>query len=93
MEIEADPEAPIPLPGDAADQIKAAIISYADSNIGVGKDVIFSRMYTPINTVPGHQINSLFIGTTPSPVGTSNITIAFDELASFESANIVVNIV
>lgn len=93
IEIEADPEADMPLPGDAADQIKAAIISYADENIGVGKDVIFSRLYTPINTVPGHQINSLFIGTSPAPVGTSNIVISFDELASFESANISVTIV
>lgn len=93
IEIEADPEADIPLPGDAADQIKAAIIAYADANIGVGKDVIFSRLYTPINTVPGHQVNSLFIGTSPSPVTTANISVAFDELASFTTSNISVTIV
>lgn len=93
IEIEANPESPTPLPGDAEDQIRAAIIAYAESNFGVGKDVIWSRLFTPVNTIPGHQINSLFIGTGPSPVGTSNIVIAFDEIASFESANINVSVV
>lgn len=93
MEIEADPEADNPLPGDAEDQIRQAIIDYASENFGVGKDVIYTRLYTPINSVPGHQINNLFIGLAPSPVGTSNIVIAFDEISSWESLNIVVNIV
>lgn len=88
VDISADPEANIPLPGDASDQIKAAIIAYADANFGVGKDVIYSRLYTPINTIPGHTINSLFIGLAPAPVGTSNLVIAFDEIASFQNANI-----
>ena len=81
-----------PFPGDGEDQIKAAIIEYADENFGIGDNVIYSRLYTPINSIPGHQVDSLFIGTSPSPSGTSNITIGFNEIASFESANITVNI-
>lgn len=88
VDISADPESDIPLPGGASDQIKAAIIAYADANFGVGKDVIYSRLYTPINTIPGHTINSLFIGLAPAPAGTSNLVIAFDEIASFQTANI-----
>lgn len=92
IDISADPEADTPLPGDAEDQIRAAIISYASSNFGVGKDVLYSRLFSPINTVPGHFINSLFIGTTPAPVGTSNLVVNFDQIASFQSGNINVTV-
>lgn len=78
-------------PGDGDDQIRQAIIDYADTDIGVGDDVIWSRLFTPINSVPGHQVDSMFIGTSPSPSGTANIPIAFNAIASFESANIVIN--
>lgn len=88
MVLSLNPEAPVQFPSDGADQIRAAIQTYASENFGVGKDVIFSRLFTPINTIPGHQIDSLFIGTTPSPVGTSNITIGFADISSFESINI-----
>lgn len=93
MTLSLNPEADNPFPGDGVEQIQSAIISYASENFGVGKDVIYSRLFTPINSIPGHQVDSLFIGTSPSPVGTSNIVIDFDALASFESTNIVVNIV
>jgi uncharacterized phage protein gp47/JayE len=75
-------------PADGADQIKTAIIEYANQEFGVGKDVIYSRLYTPINSIPGHQVNELFIAITPSPAATSNISIDFDEIASFSSVNI-----
>lgn len=88
MVLSLNPEAPVQFPSDGADQIRAAIQSYASQNFGVGKDVIYSRIFTPINTIPGHQIDSLFIGTTPSPVGTSNITIGFADISSFEAINI-----
>ncbi len=79
--------------GDAEAQIRQNIEDYGDANYFIGDDVIYSRFYTPINSVPGHMVNSLFIGTAPSPVGTSNITIAFDAVATFNPANITVNLV
>jgi uncharacterized phage protein gp47/JayE len=88
MVLSLNPEAPVQFPSDGADQIRAAIQTYASENFGVGKDVIYSRMFTPINTIPGHQIDSLSIGTTPSPVGTSNLVITFADISSFESVNI-----
>lgn len=93
MTLSLNSEAPIPFPGNGVELVQESIISYAKENFGVGKDVIYSRLFTPINAVPGHQIDSLFIGTTPSPVSTSNIVIDFNELASFESVNIIVNVV
>lgn len=91
VNLSEDTEANIPFPGDGVEQVQNNIISYAATNIGVGKDVIFSRLFTPINQVTGHQIDSLFIGTSPAPVGTSNISIDFNEIASFTSVNIEVN--
>lgn len=78
-------------PADGADQIRSAIIEYARENFGVGEDIIWSRLYTPINSIPGHQVDSLFIGISPSPTDEDNIDIGFNEIGSFQSVNIIVN--
>ena len=75
-------------PADGAEQIKSAIIDYAKTYFGVGEDIIYSRLYTPINSVPGFQVNDLSIGTSPAPTGKVNIPINFNEIGSFESINI-----
>ncbi len=93
MTLSLSPEAPVPFPGDGVEQIQDNLSVYASENFGVGKDVIYSRLFTPINLVPGHQIDSLFIGTSPSPVGTSNLVIDFNDISSWESANISVTVV
>ena len=79
-------------PATGADQIKQALIEYSESNFGIGDDVIYSRLYTPINSIAGHQVNSLTIGTSPSPTGTSNLALSFDEIASLNAANINITI-
>lgn len=75
-------------PANGNDLIRSNIIKYFQDNFGTGDDVIYSRVYTPINSVPGHQVNSLFIGTSPSPTGVVNIPIAFSDIASISSVNI-----
>lgn len=92
VNLSINPESTLPFPGDGEAQVIASIQDYASTNFGVGDDVIYSRLYTPINEIPGHQIDSLFIGTSPAPVGMSNIVVAFNEIASFESVNITVNV-
>lgn len=77
-------------PPNGNDAIKSALIDYFTANFGTGDDVIYSRLYTPINSIPGHEVVSLTIGTAPSPVGTSNVVIAFDEIASLSSVNIII---
>lgn len=79
-------------PGDGALRIKDAIIKYFENNYSVGDDIIYSRTYTPVNSVSGHQIDSMFIGKSANPVGTSNIVIGFDEIYSLSSDNIIVNV-
>ncbi len=78
-------------PATGPDRIKTALIQYFTDSLGIGDDVIYSRLYTPINTVQGHQVDSLFIGTSPNPTGMSNIVIDFDQIANISSANIIVN--
>ncbi len=77
---------------DASQQIKDAISTYFDNNYGVGDDIIYSRLYTPINTVSGFQVDDLTIGTTASPTGMSNISIENDEIGVVFDANIVITI-
>lgn len=76
------------LAGDAPATIRQNIIDYGESNCFIGDDVIYSRFYIPVNAVPGHMVNSMYIGTSASPTGMSNITIDFNQVATFTPANI-----
>jgi uncharacterized phage protein gp47/JayE len=87
IDITADPN----FPASGSDQIKSAIVAYFDNNQGIGDDVVYSRLYTPINSVPDFQVDSLRIGTIPTPTATSNIVINFDQLATISTSNILVN--
>jgi uncharacterized phage protein gp47/JayE len=78
------------MPGDAPAQIKQNLVNYSDATLFIGTDVVYSRLYTPINSVGGFAVNSLFIGTAPSPTGTTNITIDFDQVATISAENIIV---
>jgi len=84
-------------PANGDDLIKQAIVDYANGDLVQGRgfsladDVVYTRLYTPINSVQGHEITDLRIGTSPSPTGTSNIPIAATEISNFLVANIVVN--
>jgi uncharacterized phage protein gp47/JayE len=66
---------------------------YFLENYRVGDDVIYSRLYTPINNAAsGHQVDSLTIGTSPNPTGTSNVVIEFDQIAQLLRGNVSVTI-
>lgn len=88
--ISIDITTDVNFPSNGNDAIKSALIDYFTANFGTGDDVIYSRLYTPVNSVPGHEVVSLKIGTAPSPTGTSNVVIAFDSIASINAANIVI---
>lgn len=84
-------------PVDGDDQIKQAIVDYANGGLVAGRgfslggDVIHSEIYTPINTIPGHTVNSLFIKTSFPADQTADIPIAITEVSQFTVANITVN--
>lgn len=83
-------------PANGNDLIKQAIVDYANGDLVVNRgfslsdDVIYTRLYTPINSVQGHEIDNLFIGLSASPAGVINIPIAATEISLFTIANIVV---
>jgi uncharacterized phage protein gp47/JayE len=84
-------------PATGDDLIKQAIVDYANGELVEGRgfslsdDVIYTRLYTPINSVEGHEIDAIRIGTSPSPTGTVNIPVGVDEISRFLTINIVVN--
>lgn len=80
------------LAGDAPATIRQNVVDYGESTCFIGDDVIYSRFYTPINAVPGHMVNSLTMGTSPSPTGMTNIVINFDEVATFSPTNVIVTV-
>ena len=88
--ISMDLTTDVNFPANGNDLIRSNALAYFQANFGTGDDVIYSRIYTPVNAVPGHQVNSLTIGTSPSPVGVSNIVIPFDSIASISSVNIII---
>lgn len=79
-------------PANGADQIKAAIVAWALENQNIGDELVHSNLYSPVNSVPGSSVDSLFIGTAPAPAGTSNIVVDFDEITRFDTSRIVVNV-
>jgi len=79
-------------PTDGVQRIKDALTAWAVSNQSIGEEVIHSRLFDPINSIPGHSIDSLYIGTAAAPTGTANIAVPFDGLSRFDSTRIVVNV-
>lgn len=53
-----------------------------------GEDVFLSKLYTPINSIPGHVVSSLQIAYTGDPLGSLDLNIEWDTVASFKDVNI-----
>lgn len=79
-------------PTNGADRIAAALVEWARTEQQIGEEVIYSRVFSPINTVPGFSVTSLYIGTAINPMQTLNIAVPFDGLARFDTSRIVVNV-
>lgn len=92
-------------PSNGPDLIKAQILAYAQGGAGalgvpagwdrdgwvVGESVYASELYTPVNSIPGVAITALAVGTAPEPAAAS-VMIEWDEVATFDSANITVTV-
>ena len=83
-------------PANGDDLIKQAIVDYANGDLvdnrsfGLADDVIYTRLYTPINSVPGHEIDDLQISIASPADGVVNIPISITQIADFQIANITV---
>lgn len=79
--IELEIESTGSMTANAEASIKASLVEYF-SNMRLGEEVVYSRLFTPINETPGFQVNSLAIGTVPGSLGTSNISLAYNQYAT-----------
>ena len=88
MDITQTPNFPV----DGVQRIKADLVEYFRTGMSIGTDVIYSRLYTPINRTQGFQIDSMYIGDSPNPTGTTNINIPYNGIATINSNDIVINV-
>jgi len=76
-------------PVDGDTQIENAIIAFFE-DFEIGEDVIYSRLYTPINSVAGHYVSDLKVDIVSPPTGTANIPVDTEERAVTDAAKITV---
>jgi uncharacterized phage protein gp47/JayE len=86
-------------PVNAEELIRQYIVDYAryggegnDAGFPPGVNVIRSRLFTPINRVPGHRITSLKIGTSSGSLVEQDISIAWNQVSTWDATNITVMI-
>jgi uncharacterized phage protein gp47/JayE len=72
--------------------IQNAIKAWGDANSFIGVGIGWTQIFVPLFTVPGLPfVSSVAIGTAPSPPIATNVTVAFNALASFDTSRITVN--
>ena len=86
--ITMDIEEGADFPADGRERIIANLQSFF-ANMRMGDTVYFSRLYTPINNVPGHYLNNLQIGLSPSQLASENLTIPYLGVARLLAQNVV----
>lgn len=59
--------------------IREAIVNYLNQQTAFGEPVIYTRLFTPANAATGYQIDNLEIGKSVATLGTSNLTLNYDE--------------
>lgn len=86
-------------PDNYEDFIRTYILQYAQYGVGAdtgfppGENIIRTRLYTPINEVPGHSIVSVLIGTTESVSDVEEIAIEWNQVGRFAADRITVTLV
>lgn len=86
VDCELDTDSSFPVDGIA--RVTTAIAAYVNG-LSIGDDVIYTRMIARIQSIPGIvDINELFVGIAPDPVGTVNISIDADQIARADEGDI-----
>lgn len=79
-------------PVDGDDALKANILAWASENLSIGDDVITVRFFTPVNEIAGIVEAEILVGLSDPPTVDTNISIADDEIAIFDTARIEINV-
>lgn len=84
LEISLDPRQGT-YPAGAEALIEAALEEYFLENQHIGSDVLYSRLYSPIQSINGFYISSLQIQRGAGSFVSTNISLAHDEIARFNT--------
>lgn len=76
-------------PTNGKNMIKQAIVDYFNS-LDVGEDILYSRLFEPINTIQGFSANNLRIGKLSGNLGVDDIVLKFNELATIRPEDILI---
>lgn len=78
-------------PLDGVDQIKTKIIEYING-LTIGQNVVyFPYLIGSISGIAGIKSGAVYVGTSASPTGTSNITVAKSQVADTDSTKVTVS--
>jgi len=91
---------------DGVDRIIEAILVYAQNGaatLGVttgfrqtgflpGDNINVSRLYTPLNSIPGHIVTNIMVGLSSLTINSSDLPINFDQIAALDSSRIFINV-
>ncbi len=102
MRVEVRITSPSTFPADGLTRIRDAIVAYAEGGapaLGVedgfgttgfppGAPILTSRLYTPINFVPGHEVDTLLVDDVDPPVGATDIPMVWNQYGQFLPENI-----
>lgn len=76
-------------PTNGKNTIKQRIVDWFNS-LEVGEDILYSRLFDPINSVQGFSAKNLKIGRVGGVLDSNDITIKFNELATIKPENILI---
>lgn len=90
-------------PSDGINQIKQNIVDYFNGTFevspgyetggyGIAENVIYSRLYTPINQVIGYEVNSFLLGRLGDTLVAADTIIDLTEIATIDSTNISITV-
>lgn len=77
-------------PQDGDERIKQELINYLRTLV-IGQDLVFSRLYTPINYITGHQVDSLEVSTDGVVWTSSNIVADINQKIELPVENILIS--
>jgi uncharacterized phage protein gp47/JayE len=66
--------------------------NFEQSGFVPGEDILLTRLYTPVNAVPGHVVTNLQIAVHGSPLGNSDIDIGILEIGRIAADDVTVNV-
>ena len=76
-------------PTNGKNMIKQAIVDWFNE-LQVGGDILYSRLFDPINSVNGFSVNDLKIGRVGGNFGIKDITLKYNELPIITPENILI---